>query len=223
MRRDPRGRLCLHGPSGTGKSAFGAHLARVLQRPLLIKRASDLLNAYVGGSEKNLAAMFRQASTDGALLLLDEADSFLRDRQLSRAGWEITQVNELLTQLESFDGLFVASTNLLETIDMAALRRFDVKIHFDYLRPEQAWTLFRETLRQAGGRLTQPALWKTRLAGLDRLTPSDFVNQMARQRFATARLTPQTLFDGLIVEAALKARGSIKSSIKRSIGFGAEF
>ncbi|MEY6431177.1 AAA family ATPase [Thioalkalicoccus limnaeus] len=217
LRRTPRGRICCYGPPGTGKSAYGVHLAETLQRPLFIKRASDLLSPYVGETEQRLAGLFRRADTEGAVLLLDEADSFLRDRRMIQSSWEATQINEMLTQIEAFDGLFIASTNLLETLDAAALRRFDLKIRFDYLRPDQAWTLFRATLRQGGGRLTQPTLWQTRLARLEHLTPGDFAGLARRQRLVATPWTPQTLFDALTAEIHLSQRAT-----GRSIGFAAD-
>ncbi|HHC74976.1 MAG TPA: AAA family ATPase, partial [Thiothrix sp.] len=100
-----QGCFCLYGPSGTGKSEFVHQLADKLDKPLLIKRASDVLDPYVGMTERNIKAMFEQAEDETAVLLLDEADSFLRDRNLSRESWEVTQVNELLTQMEQFRGL----------------------------------------------------------------------------------------------------------------------
>ena len=63
--------------------------------------------------------MFEEAKEEGAVLLLDEADSFLQDRASLKQSWEVTQVNELLTQMESFDGLFVCSTNLMDKLDLA--------------------------------------------------------------------------------------------------------
>ena len=121
------GRLCLYGPPGTGKTAFGRWLSEQLQLPLLVKRASDLLDCFVGETEKRIARAFRSAETEGALLLIDEVDSFLQDRRQAQRSWEVTAVNELLTQMESFSGLFIASTNLMRGLDQASLRRFDLK------------------------------------------------------------------------------------------------
>ena len=81
LKRRPEGRLCLYGLPGTGKTALVRHLSEVLQRPLISKSASDLLAPYVGQTEAQLAEMFEQARKDGAVLFLDEADSFLRDRR----------------------------------------------------------------------------------------------------------------------------------------------
>ena len=99
LRHDPRGRLCLYGPPGTGKTAFGRYLAQVLDHPLVLKRASDLLSKWLGETEQRIARMFEEAEHDGALLLLDEADSVLRERARAHVSWEVTQVNEILTQL----------------------------------------------------------------------------------------------------------------------------
>ena len=144
------GRLCLYGPPGTGKTEFGHYLARQLDKPLLIKRASDLISKYVGETEINIAQMFYEATYDKAVLLLDEADSFLRDRREARQSWEVTQVNELLTQMERYEGVFVCSTNLMESLDAASLRRFDLKIKFDFLKQEQSWDLFQSIFEERG-------------------------------------------------------------------------
>ncbi|RYG99303.1 MAG: AAA family ATPase, partial [Alphaproteobacteria bacterium] len=127
------GRICLYGPPGTGKTAFGRWLAQQLGLPLKVKRASDLLSPFIGMTEKNLAQAFREAKQDGALLLIDEVDSFLRNRKDAQRSWEVTQVNEMLTQMEAFPGIFIASTNLMDGLDTAALRRFDLKIRLGYL------------------------------------------------------------------------------------------
>lgn len=162
--------------------------------------------------------MFKEATESRAVLLLDEADSFLRDRRSARQAWEVTQVNELLVQLESYDGLFIASTNLFESFDTAALRRFDLKIRFGYLRPEQAWLLFRATLRQAGQRVTQATRWQDKLGTLDSLTPGTFATVLRRQRLLQQPLTPQHLLDALAAEVRL-----VSHPIARPIGFMSDF
>ena len=83
----PQARLCLYGLPGTGKSAYAAWLAEKLNKPLVVKRAFDLLNCYVGMTEKNIATAFREAKAEGAVLLIDEADSFLQDRAKSMHSW----------------------------------------------------------------------------------------------------------------------------------------
>jgi len=208
------GRLCLYGPPGTGKTAFGHWLAEQMDQPLHVRRASDLLSKWVGGSEQNIAEAFRQAERDQALLLIDEVDSFLQDRQSASRSWEITQVNEMLTQMEQFPGVFIASTNLMQGLDQAALRRFDLKVQFDHLRPEQSWRLFRSHCTE----LDLPevkACHKLQLGLLGELTPGDFAAVVRRHRFCPFR-APEDMLAALEEECAMKGSG------KRAIGFGGE-
>ncbi|MBS0461434.1 MAG: AAA family ATPase, partial [Proteobacteria bacterium] len=174
LRTRPAARLCLYGAPGTGKTAYAHHLGRVLDQPVLVRRASDLLDMYVGGTEANISAAFEQARDDGAILVIDEADGFLRDRAGAQRNFEVTQVNELLTQMEAFDGLFVASTNLVDTLDAAALRRFDFKVRFDCLRRDQRSALLARICGIADGDL--PAATLATLDRLNHLTPGDFAN-----------------------------------------------
>lgn len=214
--RDPRGRFCLYGPPGTGKSAFGDYLARTLDRPLLLKRGSDLLSKWVGETERHIAGMFREAEREGAVLLLDEADGFLRDRTGADRSWEVTQVNELLTQMEGFDGLFVAATNLVDTLDAASLRRFDLKVRFDYLRTAQTERLFAQVLAEQGVERGLDGEILVRLGELDCLTPGDFATVIRRLRITGGPWTPEGLLAGLRAEYRAKPE-----SRQRPMGFTA--
>lgn len=172
LRQHGSGRLCLYGPPGTGKSAFGRHVADVLERPLLVRRLSDILRPHVGEAEQNIAAMFEEAAQEGAVLLLDEADSLLRDRRQARQAWEVNHVNEMLTQMERFLGIFVASTNLADSLDEASLRRFDARISFGFLSPAQSQVLFAE-LCASLQLVVQPEAQKL-VMHQQFLTPGDF-------------------------------------------------
>jgi SpoVK/Ycf46/Vps4 family AAA+-type ATPase len=125
--------LCLSGPPGTGKSAFARYLARRLGLEVLQKRASDLLGPYIGQSEKNIAEAFEGAREAQAMLIFDEADSFLFDRREAVRSWEVTQVNEMLTWMEHHPLPFCCTTNMMERFDSASLRRFTFHILFHYL------------------------------------------------------------------------------------------
>ncbi|MDP3309633.1 MAG: AAA family ATPase, partial [Polaromonas sp.] len=94
------GSLCFYGAPGTGKTALAEHIAKELERPLIIKQASDLMSKYVGETEQNMAAMFAEAEAEKAVLLLDEADSFLQDRRGAQRTYEVTEVNEMLQGME---------------------------------------------------------------------------------------------------------------------------
>ena len=141
--------LCAGAP-GTGKSAWARHLAETLGRPLLAYRASDLLDPYLGMSERRMAEMFDRARAQGAVLLLDECDSFLRSRAWARHHWEVTQVNEMLTQMECFEGVFIATTNACDDLDEAAFRRFDRIVTFHPLAREQRHALVAHILADHG-------------------------------------------------------------------------
>ncbi|QIL44469.1 AAA family ATPase [Acidovorax sp. HDW3] len=204
-------RLCLYGPPGTGKTAFGRWLAERLDKPLQVRRASDLLSMYVGEAEKNIARAFRQAEDEGALLLIDEVDSFLQDRRGAQRSWEVTQVNEMLTQMEGFAGIFIASTNLMDGLDAAALRRFDLKVKLDYLRADQAWALLQRHCAPLG--LAAPgAPEQVRLARLRQLTPGDFAAVLRQQRF-------RPLADAGALVTALEAECSLKGGGQQAMGF----
>ena len=205
------GRICLYGPPGTGKTAFGYWLAKQLDVPLHAKRVSDIVGPYVGQTERNLARVFREASTEGAVLLLDEVDSFLQDRQRAQRSWEVTAVNEMLTQMEAYSGVFIASTNLMDGLDQAALRRFDLKVKFDYLHPAQALDLF-EVHRQSLGLPEPDEGIRSTVARLGNLTPGDFAAVTRQHRFR-----PLDSVDALV--SALEAECSLKKDSRKPVGF----
>ena len=210
LKARPKCRLCFSGPPGCGKTAFAQHLAEQVDKPLLQKNASDLLNCYLGETEKNLAAMFREAEDEEAVLFLDEADSFLQDRTSAHRSWEITQVNELLKQMEQFEGLFVCATNLMDRLDPAVLRRFDLKIQFDYLTPDQAEKLFIRVLADLQG-YTRPRRFPesvhVRLSQLSTLTPGDFATVVRQARTMGTRYDAEQLLGALEAECRAKASG----------------
>jgi transitional endoplasmic reticulum ATPase len=213
LQRTRSGTACFYGPPGSGKTELARHIAETLDMQLLTYRASDLLGPYVGQTEQQIAAMFTRAKRDGAVLLLDEADSFLRDRRGAHRSWEVTQVNEMLTQMESFDGIFLCSTNLLEQLDKASLRRFAFKVKFDYLRPEQTARLFLELLGSDG---TENVDALARVTELRFVTPGDFAAVARRWHVLGERPSAEELAQALAEECALKGeRGG------RSVGFGA--
>ncbi|HCH75434.1 ATPase [Stutzerimonas stutzeri] len=211
LRQNPEARLCFYGPPGTGKTAFGHWLAQQLEKPLMVKRVSDLVAPFVGETEQNLARAFAAAQLEDAVLLFDEVDSFLQDRKKARQSWEITAVNEMLTQMESYQGLFIASTNLMQDLDEASIRRFDLKIHFDYLKPQQIRDLFTSHLKAM--KLKDPAgSAVNQLLGEGALTPGDFALVARRARFQPFA-TAQQMAVALIQEVRLKRQ------TQRPIGF----
>lgn len=107
--------------------------------------------------------------------------------------------------MERFPGIFIAATNLMSGVDEAALRRFDFKLAFRPLKPEQRVRLFaREALGDAGA--VVPENLARHLAALDNLTPGDFGNVMHQQRLLGDRLEPEAFLRRLIAECRLKGR-----------------
>lgn len=183
--------LCLHGPPGTGKSEFVRYLAHRMGRPVVHRRVSDLQSKWVGETEKAIAAAFIEAENDGAVLLFDEADSFLRDRRSANHSWEVTQVNEFLQRLECFRGVAACTTNLVEDLDPAAVRRFVFKLAFAYLSTAQALVLFDALLAPLAGTALDERARRALGAELGRvgaLTPGDFA--AVRRRFRALHATP---------------------------------
>ena len=158
--------LCLYGASGTGKSAYARYLAEELGLDVLHRRASDLIGSFVGETEHNIAKSFADAKENKSLLIFDEADSFLRDRSMAMRSWEVTAVNEMLTWMESHPYPFICTTNLMDTLDPASLRRFSFKVKYDFLTPQQVVCAFMFFFRVM--------IDKKDVEGLNKLTPGDF-------------------------------------------------
>ena len=181
IKESKNARICLYGVPGTGKSAYAKFIAKSLKKPIIIKKGSDLLSMFVGGTEQNIALAFKEAKEKHAVLVFDEVDSFLQDRSMAARSWEVTQVNEMLVQMESFDGIFIATTNLIDNLDKACLRRFDLKLEFGYLLPEQAQNLFKKECALLKVKFDENASKKVSNLGL--LAPGDFASVRRQAKF----------------------------------------
>ncbi|SDK83566.1 AAA+-type ATPase, SpoVK/Ycf46/Vps4 family [Modicisalibacter muralis] len=191
-------RLCLHGPSGSGKTALATYLADLLGRPLVKAHASTLLDMFVGGTEQKLAELFENARDRGAVLLLDEADTFLMNRARADQSWEVSQVNELLVQLENFDGVFIATTNRFEYLDHAVMRRFDLKVGFDFLKITQLRELLQEVIPERD-RKALAALSDNQLAAYS-LTPGNIYTALDQLDLRGCPLRLNSLLKALELE-----------------------
>jgi SpoVK/Ycf46/Vps4 family AAA+-type ATPase len=207
------GTLCFYGAPGTGKTALGEHISRALGKPLIVKQASDLISKFVGETEQNMAKMFAEAEAEKAVLLLDEADSFLQDRRGAQRSYEVTEVNEMLQQMERYNGIFVCTTNLLDRIDQAALRRFTFKIKFKPLTAVQREKMF-ITEALAGDASKLGDTLRVRLAKLEQICPGDF----AAVKRQVDILATEFSADEFIEQ--LEAEHRIKPEVREARGMG---
>lgn len=196
--------LCFYGPPGTGKSAYARRLADAMGLDPLLKRGSDLLSKWVGGTERLIAEAFEEAAKDERFLIIDEAEGFLWSRGGASRSWEVSMVNELLVAMESHPLPFACTTNHLEQIDAAALRRFAFKVKFDYMTPVQAALAYRRFF----DRDAPPALRE-----FAALTPGDFAAVARKLRhLGEAARSDDALLRLLEQEIAVK-------NLPRRIGF----
>ena len=205
-------RICLSGPPGCGKTGYAHHLGSLLDTPVITKKGSDILGRYLGDTEQNLAGAFQEAKSRDALLLIDEVDGLLSNRQDAQRNWEVSIVNELLTQIDTFKGLLVVTTNLFEKLDPAAMRRFDLKVKFDYLNDKQIkqfWNMYiQQHSLKNNDQLRQEAMC------LKELTPGDFANIERQSKFMPLKDT-YDLLNRLKKEASFKH----EHGQKKAIGF----
>ena len=165
-------------------------------------KGSDLLSKWVGESEQNIARAFRRAEAEHAILFFDEVDGLLQDRSGADHSWEITQVNELLQQMENFDGVMVAATNFSKNLDAAVMRRFTFKLEFGYLD-------------DAGKRLFFERMFKSKLGDdefaelkeLRNLAPGDFRTVRQEQFYLGCEVTNADRVAALKEECAIKKDG----------------
>lgn len=196
--------LLFYGPPGTGKSELARYLAEHLDREVIFKRYSDLQSMYVGEGEKNIKYAFAEAEAEEAILVIDEADSFLSSRDRSVRSWEISFTNEFLTQMERFRGILICTTNRFKDLDDASIRRFNHKTGFNYLKPDGNVAFYQKLLEP----LTAASLDKATKEALERitdLTPGDF--KVVRDKYFFYRpeeVSPKSLVQALQEESEVK-------------------
>lgn len=192
------GNILFYGPPGTGKTALARFIAESLNRECIVKRASDLLGPFVGMSEQQIAESFHEMERSGAVLVIDEADSFLYSRDIAHQSWEVTLVNEFLTSLEESQGFCICTTNRIEHIDKAALRRFFYRLQFRYANKVQVESLYNTILAPLCKDIISDRL-RNRLVSMLYLTPGDF--HAVRTRYSPLFTKPEKVTHDLLVQA----------------------
>ncbi len=214
LRRKGFGTLCFYGPPGTGKTALAEHIAEQVQQPLMIRQASDLVSKYVGETEGNMARMFEDAENEQSVLLLDEADSFLRSRRMAERNYEVSEVNEMLQGMERFRGIFICTTNLFDELDEAALRRFTFKIRFLPMTADQRERMFVAEALNGDASLLHTTHGQ-RLRQLGALAPGDFAAVKRQSDVLGETLAPDEFLSLLEAEHGVKP----EVRLQRGIGF----
>ncbi len=195
----PRFSILLTGAPGSGKTAFVHYLANEISAPLVSKKVSDILSKWMGETEKNIAEAFARASDRNAILFLDEIDSLLMSREYATHDWQVQNVNELLQQVEEFDGILIGATNYSTKLDNAVMRRFTFKLEFDYLTDEGKAKFFTRYFKDA---LSKPE--RKRLDAIDNLTPGDFRTVRESLFYVCEHETNKERLTALEEEAAAK-------------------
>jgi len=198
--------MLFFGPPGTGKTAFARHIAERIGHHPIVRKASDLLSPWVGETESRIRGAFREA--EGTVLIFDEADSLLGSREGARASWERSMTNEVLTCMEDFKGLFIASTNFRRILDVASLRRFAYKLEFKSTIASRR----RELLSAYFPEISLSESDLRMLNSLEALTPGDMA-------IAAQRLELATKVDFSEVVAVLREEISFREPRQERIGF----
>jgi len=158
-RRGIDAKILLYGPPGTGKTMTAVSLAKSLKKRVLSFDCSKILSKYVGESEQNVRKIFdtykemcKKAASE-PVLLLNEADQFLSARSADGGSGADKMHNQMqnifLEQIERFEGILIATTNFLESLDKAFSRRFDYKIAFEKPDFKQRLDLWRRVLPES--------------------------------------------------------------------------
>lgn len=214
LRKEKRANICISGPPGTGKTSWAHHLASKLNKPILIKKASDILDKWVGGTEQRIAEAFDTAQQEGSILLIDEVDTLISERKNHNRTWETSRTNEMLAQMETFDGIFIGTTNHFQSLDSAVQRRFATKLVFNYLKPEQGLNMFKFFCRKY--KLGQPdKTQEETILSMDTLTPGDF-DVIEKERRLRPLNSCATVIEWLASNQALKPANRHK---RNPVGF----
>ena len=191
--------FCIYGPPGTGKSALAVYLAECMELDVLEKRGSDLLSPWVGETEQRIAETFEEAAADQKLLIIDEAETLFWGRDGATKSWEVSMVNEFLIGLERSPVPIACTTNHLDRVDAAALRRFTFKTKLDYLTSNQVAAAFKYFFEGDA---------PTSLSRCRTLTPGDFAAVKKQLRFQEEdECDPDKIAKMLEAEANVKQRG----------------
>ena len=211
-RKNVDAKIIFYGPPGTGKTMSALSLAKSLKKQVLSFDCSKILSKYVGESEQNVRKIFDTykeicaKSKSEPVLLLNEADQFLSTRVEGGSGADKMHnqmQNIFLEQIERFEGVLIATTNFLQSLDIAFSRRFDYKIEFK--KPDLAARL---------------AIWRKVLPENASFEENFDVRQLAKFELSGAQIMlalKNTALKVAVREDGIFTMGDFESEIKREM------
>lgn len=143
-------KVLLHGPSGCGKTLASYVIAGELKKMMVVVNLGAIVSSKLGETSKNLAKIFRKASSEDCIIFIDEFDSLGKVRDYSQDHGEMKRVVNTILQLFDYlpqNSIVIAATNQKEMLDDALLRRFDVNIQLTLPNESQILDLVNLTLR----------------------------------------------------------------------------
>ncbi len=209
--------LLLYGPPGTGKTHTARAIAGELTRGLCQLRLDKVISKWVGEAEKNLVRAFRHAQARRFVLLLDEADSVLEDRD-RLAEWHVSLTNQLLQEIERFEGVLVLTTNRVDSLDPALDRRVNFRLELQ--PPDEAMRVALWQLHKPARIVLGPEVDFQKLAREFELTGSGIATAYdVALRKAVRRGEPEPVIRMTDLESAARSR-VMPSRSRRVLGFG---
>ncbi|GMV92626.1 MAG: hypothetical protein AMXMBFR82_24040 [Candidatus Hydrogenedentota bacterium] len=211
--------MLFAGPPGTGKTASAEALAGELKKDLLVVNYARIQDCFVGQTEKNIVATFREARAKDAVLFWDEADAMFYDRNLASRTWEVRDVNVLLQEIERFDGVCILATNRKITLDKALERRITLKVEFEPPNRESREAIFKKLIpakMPLARDVTFDKLSDLELSGGEIKNVILNAARIALHRGGTRTRIAMRDFDQAL---ELSRKGALRKSERRSIGF----
>ena len=204
-------KLMLSGESGTGKSAYAYHLAGKLGIDVIVKRPQDIIFRYFGESETAIANAFREAESKNALLLFDEADSYLSRKTDVYSGGDKGHndiTNAFMVGLEEYNGLVIATSNHVEFLEPAIARRLHKTVEFKFPTYEGMKLLFRRYFPDVDFDKRE----LERICALGSIGPGDFVAVKELTEYMDEEdVTGEFILESLSSNAAARNLSSRKS------------
>lgn len=210
------------GPPGTGKTICAEAIAHALGSKLLVVDYAEVESMWMGETPKNIAAVFRSAAEQGAVLFFDEADAIATRRAMTGLGHDRESnltVNVLLRELDGFNGVVIFATNLAAHFDPAFERRIRTHVRFLMPGPEERERIWQVQIHPRKTPLARDVDFRT-LARKYEMSGGDIKNAVLKAAAAAAseggsdagKAIHQRHFERA-VEDVLAAKGVMQQSL----------